>query len=362
MPRFLYGLTGILLMAVWLGIATRFAMTLQSAEAQNMKGNLDDINNPNLSGAFSINSVLFFVSGSLNMFDPDAKNLNVDWSAFMVQGPIIGGMGNATQVPVEAFGQDPIAIFRDTVARPDLERAQNVTGYMPFRIKAPGLKPIGYLGISDFDQINTDIGLAQAGSSILTAPNMGYPFDVFTGNITFAAANNATITSSGRPGSDIMRINGAMLQDSILGFKVQISSNPTCLDPVAPGCELTITITVQRTGLVKFCVIVVFVVGWIITIAIFLITGEALLLNRSNILEGTDILAICFTALFALPTVRSLLPNVPSSYGCLLDILGILPNVIIVTLCTTFFTNSRLRKRARQAKADAEAKEQAKNT
>jgi len=56
----------------------------------------------------------------------------------------------------------------------------------------------------------------------------------------------------------------------------------------------------------------------IVTIAIFLITGEALLLNRSNILEGTDILAICFTALFALPSVRSLLPNVPDSYGCLL--------------------------------------------
>jgi hypothetical protein len=152
-----------------------------------------------------------------------------------------------------------------------------------------------------------------------------------------------------------------VLQDALLGFKVRfsrvprnhtlilfvqvgISSMPTCLDPQAPGCELTITITLERTGLVKFCVVVVFVVGWIITIAIFLITGEALLLNRSNILEGTDILAICFTALFALPTVRSLLPNVPSSYGCLLgkshisefqtpltgafaDILGILPNV-----------------------------------
>jgi hypothetical protein len=35
--------------------------------------------------------------------------------------------------------------------------------------------------------------------------------------------------------------------------------------------------------------------------------------------------------------------------------------VIIVALCTTFFTNSRLRMRARQAKAAAEAKEQAKN-
>jgi hypothetical protein len=63
-------------MTVWLGIATMFAMTLQSAEARNMKGNLEDINNPNLSGAFGINSVLFFMSGSLNKFDPDTKNLS----------------------------------------------------------------------------------------------------------------------------------------------------------------------------------------------------------------------------------------------------------------------------------------------
>ena len=127
-------------------------------------------------------------------------------------------------------------------------------------------------------------------------------------------------------------------------FKVRTSTYATCLDPDAPGCEVTVTFSVTRTGLVKFCVIVVFCVNCeyasirepnqirsrlsgIITIAIFLITGEALLLNRSNILEGTDILAICFTALFALPSVRSLLPGVPSSYGCLLDILGILPNV-----------------------------------
>lgn len=73
----------------------------------------------------------------------------------MVQGPIVGGIANASQVSVEKFGNDPIAIFRDTVARADVERAANVTGYMPFRIKAPGLKPIGYLGISDFDQVNS---------------------------------------------------------------------------------------------------------------------------------------------------------------------------------------------------------------
>jgi len=156
-------------MTIWLGVATAFAMTLQSAEAQNLQGNAGDVK---LSGIFSESSVMLFVSGSLNQFDPDSRNLSeyltseycqrrfadlstdVDWSAFMVQGPIIGGLTNATQVSVEAFGSDPIAIWRDTVARPDLELAANITTYVPYRLKAPGLKPIGYLGISDFDQVN----------------------------------------------------------------------------------------------------------------------------------------------------------------------------------------------------------------
>ena len=74
MPRLLYALTGIILLLVWLGVATAFAMTLQSAEAQNLQGNLDDATK--LSGALSITSVMFFMSGSLNQFDPESRNLS----------------------------------------------------------------------------------------------------------------------------------------------------------------------------------------------------------------------------------------------------------------------------------------------
>ncbi|KIM30382.1 hypothetical protein M408DRAFT_328000 [Serendipita vermifera MAFF 305830] len=345
----MYGLSGIILIAVWLGIATMFAMTLEKAETGNRRLSSNGTALPD--GFSPENSIFFFVSGQISKFDPSSRTLSVGWSALMLQGPLPadGSTENAKQVSVETYGDDPIAIFRDTVARPDVEAAANFTSFTPFRLRAPLLKPIGYLGISDFDQISTDIGLGQQTTQITSQPEFGYPFDIFTGNLTLVAANNGTISRTGRPGSDVVRLEGAVLTDAILNFKVRTSTYATCLDPLAPGCELVITFWVERTGLVKFCVFVVFFVNWIITIAIFLITGEALLLNRANILEGTDILAICFTALFALPSVRSLLPGVPVYYGCLLDILGILPNVIIVTLCTTFFTNSRLRMRRRQA-------------
>ncbi|KAG8844872.1 hypothetical protein FRB91_002250, partial [Serendipita sp. 411] len=185
-------------------------------------------------------------------------------------------------------------------------------------------------------------------------PEFGYPFDVYQGKITWVAANNQTITATGRPGVDVQAISGAILTDSLLNMRVRSQAFASCLYDNEPGCELVIQIWVTRTGLVKFCVFVVFVIHWFVTIALFLLTGESLLLNRHNILESTDIFAVCFSALFALPSVRSLLPGVPG-YGCVLDMLGILPNMIIITLCTVFFAISRLRHRYRHAAAEAAA-------
>lgn len=78
---------------------------------------------------------------------------------------------------------------------------------------------------------------------------------------------------------------------------MRTNTNATCLDPIHEGCELIIDILAERTGLVKFTVVVVFILTWTVTIAIFLVTGEALLLNRKDILEGTDILSVCFSGM-----------------------------------------------------------------
>jgi Domain of unknown function (DUF4436) len=83
----------------------------------------------------------------------------------------------------------------------------------------------------------------------------------------------------------------------------------------------------------------VFSLGWLlglITLTICVITGEAVILQRAHILSGADILSICLTALFALPTVRSVLPGAPP-FGCLVDLVGILPNVILISLCVSTF-------------------------
>lgn len=64
-------------------------------------------------------------------------------------------------------------------------------------------------------------------------------------------------------------------------------------------------------------------------------------------------LGVSFTALFALPTIRSTLPGVPE-FGALIDLLGIIPNVIIISLCTTLVVITTLRQIVEE-KRDAEA-------
>ncbi|CAG7850933.1 SubName: Full=Uncharacterized protein {ECO:0000313/EMBL:CCA74039.1} [Serendipita indica DSM 11827] len=343
MPRLLYILTGLLLMIGWLTITLSFTNTLKYNEAKN-------------SGAYAINSnvppapgneskTFIFMSGQLNRFDSSTRTLNIDWTMFGATGPLEDKNLRATEISIDRWGRRPYALFRDTVARPD--RDTNITSYQPFRVINPNMKPTGFLGLTEYDTITTDIGLGQKSTSAWKMPEFGYPFDVFQGTITWVAANNATITRTGRAGSGVFALRGSILTDSLLNVKVHSNVTASCYIRRSGGCELIIQLQVERTGLVKFCVLAVFLVNWIVTIAIFLVTGEALLLNRTNILSGTDILAICFSALFALPSVRSLLPGVPG-YGCLLDMIGILPNVIIVALCTTFFANSRLRMRVHQ--------------
>jgi hypothetical protein len=143
--------------------------------------------------------------------------LDVAWSALMIQGPLTGSdLTNAKQVSVEDFGASAIAMWRDTVARADTGLNATALGYTPYRVKDPNLPPTGFLGISDYDSINTVIGLGQKSQSIVTQPEFGYPFDIFKGSITFVAADNGTITQLKRPGAGVLRMEGAILTDNLL--------------------------------------------------------------------------------------------------------------------------------------------------
>ncbi|KAG9032011.1 hypothetical protein FS842_004183 [Serendipita sp. 407] len=298
--RLFYIASGVFLLFLWIVTTLVFGNRLESNELSNM------IISVNGSGALPHPpdriGTLFLV-GQLNSFDPVTRNLNIDWTAIRVEKPsnqmdLLSGKLDLLSMQIDIDRRNdtvPLAMFRDVLAVPDTD--MNITDYQPFRLQNPFVKPVGFLGLNQYEQVNTDIGLGQRAQNVWRQPDFGYPFDMYQGKITWVAANNKTITATGRPGTDVQPISGAILTDSLLNMKVRAEVFASCLYLDQPGCELIIQIWVTRTGLVKFCVFVVFAIHWFVTIARFLLTGESLLLSRHNILESTDIFAVCFSAL-----------------------------------------------------------------
>jgi hypothetical protein len=77
------------------------------------------------------------------------------------------------------------------------------------------------------------------------------------------------------------------------------------------GLRKKIEITAKRPPLVKFAAVLSLVVNWTSTFFIFILTCEVLIMRRGFMLSGTDLLGVTFTSLFALLSVRLLLPGAP---------------------------------------------------
>ena len=73
LPRLLYGLSGLILLVIWLGIATSFAATLQSAEAANR---IVSTNGGKPPPSIDQNALLLFLSGQISSFDPSKRTLS----------------------------------------------------------------------------------------------------------------------------------------------------------------------------------------------------------------------------------------------------------------------------------------------
>jgi hypothetical protein len=70
---------------------------------------------------------------------------------------------------------------------------------------------------------------------------------------------NDTGAALGHQGLDLLPLSGIQLTESILGYSVTAQSNQKCSN--TDGCDMTVTIVLDRPGLVRFVVIVVVVVN-----------------------------------------------------------------------------------------------------
>ncbi|CAG7855027.1 SubName: Full=Uncharacterized protein {ECO:0000313/EMBL:CCA74385.1} [Serendipita indica DSM 11827] len=343
-PRVTYASIGIILIVVWVGIMIVFAKSEVKAQRKN-----SDYNGGKGRVGGGASKFQLLLKGTLKKFDPIERNLRVSWALVYVD--------NTTGI-VHPSGETPedrwqVNLYRDVKAVPE-DRQGNATLLAEFDLTQAELEstyrvdnvtqpPIATLGMHPFDSVDTNIDFNQAKEEDAFAqPLFAYPFDVWQGSIVFAITDRVVSDRLNLTNNHILNPGGAILRDSTLNWRIQLAANNTCdLAPVDAGCELHLDFTGRRPPLVKFAAILAVMINWASTIGIFLLTCESVVMRRTYILSDTDILGVCVSALFALPSVRAILPGAPD-FGAIIDLIGIIPNIIVVSLCTTAIALSKL--------------------
>ncbi|KIM23778.1 hypothetical protein M408DRAFT_27605 [Serendipita vermifera MAFF 305830] len=357
-PRALYIAFGIGIITIWIGLTVHFATDQVRWDRRDdqpfvrviRENNLDD---PSKLGWFSL-------SGSLKSFDPVARSLNIEWSGLFQE--------HLEDKPVPlANGTYPNIFWPMDIYRDVSTVAFDATGYTdptihdnkPFderqyllKIDNSTAKHIGSIGWHEWDSVSTDITFQQKAdeSDWRSQPLFSYPFDEWKGRIVFVAdlhgnANEKTYTNTSQgnyTGTNIVPFAGARLEDNSLNWRFSLTFTNECytnssiikeqiIKSVNPGfnleeiiqndvslasvpmpCNLDIEIIATRPPLVQFAAILAVFVNWISTMFIFVLTAESLVMRRGFMLSGTDLLGVTFTSLFALPSVRLLLPGKPT--------------------------------------------------
>ncbi|TRM55797.1 hypothetical protein BD626DRAFT_636413 [Schizophyllum amplum] len=356
--RILYIGSGIVLMLAWIGLILAFARNQQLTEKKHLLGDSKAVG--------SIAGEIWYLAGTLLHLDTNARTLAVQWSG--KQFHLEDRENPLSSFEVSYNFPEGLNIYRDVqaIVDDDITQAQN-DDYYYFMLDNATALPIGNVGMREWDAFDTDIDLAEKSTSVWTQPIRGYPFDVWTGSLVIAATDVACSRNVNRSNACVLSFDGTALLGDLINWKVTANSTSTCRILDSAFCDLAcrIDFSITRPGLVKFTVIAVIIVNWLSTIVIFLLTGEALINGyKTEFLVGTDMLSVLFAALFALPGVRSLLPGAPDfgstigtyftarfSVYCsrrLPDLVGILPNVIIISLCTSCWAVAKLRWQAKQ--------------
>ncbi|KIM30041.1 hypothetical protein M408DRAFT_328454, partial [Serendipita vermifera MAFF 305830] len=388
-PRVLYVGFGIIILSIWIGTTFYFATEgarwdrgLDQPFEQRRRNAASTGSNTQEGGS----SPLISLSGSLKSFDPVARSLHIEWSGLYQDTPaaepveLANGTYPNTMLPLEIY-RDVSTVLFDTrtndTETPDAE-------YW-FRIDNSSVTPIGAIGMRPWDSFDTDISFSQYAdeANAVNQPQFSYPFDEWKGGLIFVAnaqspppfPKNILPTRQGNYSlATVFPLAGARLEDNSLNWRFRLSFENPCfsdsdniteiiqkayapgtnIDPILAddlqlatiniACHLDITIVATRPPLVQFAAVMAVIVNWTSTLFIFILTCEVIIMRRGFMLSGTDLFGITFTALFALPSVRMLLPGAPE-FGILLDLVGIVPNVIIVSICTSAIAVTKLNRR-----------------
>ncbi|KAG8749978.1 hypothetical protein FRC14_000910 [Serendipita sp. 396] len=369
-PRIVYCGIGFVFIMVWIGIMLSLVDQEQKHEAKNTEGK----SHRNVAGANpqaddQTDNEQVLLQGSIVNFNIEKRALTVSWSGLYSPNSSDPDtpptpMGNVADENYYVFSGG-LEIYRDISATPyslswrynNSDGSLNETySWVSFQTDNQTAVPIGVIGAHIWDSFETDITFTQKLSkNAWRQPLLGYPFDQWEGKIAFVANDLWLANETNHTRGAVFPLSGIQLTDSTLNWRFDYryedacavdwtKVNPDDISTYPKNCHLEVTFWASRPPLLIFCAVAAVFVNWTCALFIFILTCEAIIMRRSYMLRGTDILSMCFTALFALPTIRALLPGAPA-YGAIIDLVGILPCTLIVALCAVSVAVAKLNKR-----------------
>ncbi|PVG03821.1 hypothetical protein CPB86DRAFT_793207 [Serendipita vermifera] len=264
----------------------------------------------------------------LQQFDPVSRRLDVNWAIQYIQYNETGTVGSR----IDKFTD--IGIYRDQDLVPlnssyEQFSPVSVEETSDTRVSTISATPIAVVGRSRWDSFSTEIDMGQTEvGNPWKQPQFGFPFDHWSGSIAFVASAPGYARRRGLvPTARGVEIDDAVILDSLMNWRITLVPNNTCVGKDSEGrvwvwasldpCTLRLSFTAERTGLVKFATVIAVLVNWLSTIFIFIMTCEGVIMQRYQVLVAPQLLAVCLTSLFALPSVRSILPGAPE-FGALM--------------------------------------------
>ncbi|PVG01425.1 hypothetical protein CPB86DRAFT_103679 [Serendipita vermifera] len=346
LPRFLYGGIGLIIVTLWIGLTLYIAKTETSWSALQQNEFDQILRNADINKTSAIS-----LEGALKDFNTISRTLTIEWSG------LFRDLGNLEMDPVPLANGTypnlpfPVEIYRDVPTtlwiwadRYEPGREHELLWY---KLYNDSVRPIAVIGLTEEDSFETEISFKQAtGKNELTRlPLFGYPYDEWSGSISFIANDGWANRHWGLNKSFVFPLTSARLTDHTLNWRFDLVPTNDCeyekpnittvlsqlnvgpdydltrlnnetLSWVVVPCRLKLDLHATRPPLVRFAAVLSLIVNWTSTFFVFVLTCEVIVMGRGYMLSGTDLLGVTFTSLFALPSVRLLLPGAPD-FGAL---------------------------------------------
>ncbi|KAK0215417.1 hypothetical protein IW262DRAFT_1496370 [Armillaria fumosa] len=162
-----------------------------------------------------------------------------------------------------------------------------------------------------------------------------YPFDWYWSGVTAFAQETSTNKSVALALSSAFRFVGTSMSNLEITTGVQ-EADPTHLEDTGIEEEIIFAYVILKRSrpVIGYCLVIT-VTFWLITLMICLITVTTVIFGFR---QRNEITVVPIGTLFAFTQLRSTMPGAHEGFGDVLDLIGLLPCLILLSICAVTMT------------------------